>query len=168
MGELRSRPLSGLDEHERDVPVVDDQHSTRVEIMMRRFRDQIAREKADSVQAFLNWTSPYERIAGKDVYLIADFTRFDGDEFVRNAHRALLLREPDEVALRYHLELLQSRQVTKIQLLRIIRASTEGRAAGVPVVGLESIERDATSPRRVRHAKRAGALPENTQENTQN
>ena len=69
-------------------------------------------------------------------YHINDLLRFHGQDFVRNAYRALLLREPDQAGMAQHLAGLASGQFNKIDVLGSLRSSTEGRRTQVKVKGL--------------------------------
>jgi SAM-dependent methyltransferase len=73
---------------------------------------------------------------GNNRYHVNDLLRFHGDEFVRNAYRALLRREPDEAGLAKHLELLASGRFNKLDVLASLHSSSEGRNSGVKLDGL--------------------------------
>jgi len=73
---------------------------------------------------------------GNNRYHVNDLLRFHGDEFVRNAYRALLRREPDEAGLAKHLELLASGRFNKIDVLASLHSSPEGRNSQVKLDGL--------------------------------
>ena len=71
-------------------------------------------------------------------YKLHELLQYDDHEFVWNAYRALLKREPDETGFRGFLERLRSGQRTKIDVLASIRYSPEGRRKNVSVDGLLS------------------------------
>jgi O-antigen chain-terminating methyltransferase len=71
-------------------------------------------------------------------YHINDLLRFHGEDFVRNSYRALLLREPDEAGMAYHLQSLASGRFNKIDVLASLHYSHEGRQSGVTVDGLST------------------------------
>ena len=73
---------------------------------------------------------------GNNRYHVNDLLRFHGDEFVRNAYRALLLREPDEAGMAQHLEQLASGRYNKIDVLASLHSSPEGRSSQVKLDGL--------------------------------
>lgn len=75
-------------------------------------------------------------LAQKDVYTLADFLQFHDDEFVRNAYRALLRRDPDARGHANYLAALRSGHLAKTDILGRIRFSAEGRSVGVRVRGL--------------------------------
>jgi SAM-dependent methyltransferase len=72
----------------------------------------------------------------KNHYHVDDLLRFHGDEFVRNAYRTLLGREPDEAGMAQHLEGLASGRFNKIDVLASLHSSPEGRNAQVKLDGL--------------------------------
>ena len=72
----------------------------------------------------------------KNHYHVNDLLRFHGDEFVRNAYRALLGREPDQAGMAHHLERLASGHVNKIAVLASLLSSPEGRSTQVQLEGL--------------------------------
>lgn len=71
-------------------------------------------------------------------YHVNDLLRFHGEEFVRNSYRALLLREPDEAGMAYHLQSLATGRFNKIDVLASLHYSPEGRQSGVTVTGLST------------------------------
>jgi len=71
-------------------------------------------------------------------YHINDLLRFHGEDFVRNSYRALLLREPDEAGMAYHLQSLASGRFNKIDVLASLHYSHEGRQSGVKIEGLST------------------------------
>lgn len=75
---------------------------------------------------------------GRSRYKLHQLLQYDDHEFVWNAYRALLKREPDETGFKGFLERLRSGQRTKIDVLASIRYSPEGRRKNVGVDGLLS------------------------------
>ena len=71
-------------------------------------------------------------------YHINDLLRFHGEDFVRNAYRALLLREPDEAGMAFHLQSLATGRFNKIDVLASLHNSPEARQSGVTVEGLST------------------------------
>lgn len=69
-------------------------------------------------------------------YKLHELLQYDDHEFVWNAYRALLKREPDETGFKGFLERLVSGQRTKIDVLASIRYSPEGRRKNVSIDGL--------------------------------
>jgi SAM-dependent methyltransferase len=69
-------------------------------------------------------------------YTVKDFLDYHDEDFVRNAYRAMLGREPDAEGGRRFLAMLRSGEFAKAEILGRIRYSPEGRAAGVRVSGL--------------------------------
>lgn len=81
-------------------------------------------------------------------YHVNDLLKYHGRDFVRNAYRAILRREPDEAGLSHHLENLASGRFNKIDILASLRHSPEGERAQVKIAGL-------AWPARVRRLERA-------------
>lgn len=79
---------------------------------------------------------PAFQIHRDDKYHVNDLLMFHGEEFVRNSYRALLLREPDEAGLAYHLQSLASGRFNKIDVLASLHFSPEGRRSRVTLTGL--------------------------------
>ena len=71
-------------------------------------------------------------------YKLHELLQYDNHEFIWNAYRALLKREPDETGFKGFLERLRSGQRTKIDILASIRYSAEGRRKNVTIDGLLS------------------------------
>ena len=75
-------------------------------------------------------------IPRKGEYTVRDFLDYYDEDFVRNAYRGVLGREPDAEGARRYLGMLRAGDVAKVEILGRIRFSPEGRAAGVRVTGL--------------------------------
>ncbi len=129
---------------------------------MRRIRDDVARRKAAAGRAAaamdpapapagaavgaaapLQSTIALPRVpesAGliehKDRYALADFLVFQDEDFVRNAYRGILRREPDANGFAAFLEALRQGRLAKVEVLGRMRYSAEGRTAGVPIRAL--------------------------------
>lgn len=71
-------------------------------------------------------------------YQLHELLQYEDHEFIWNAYRALLKREPDETGFKGFLERLRSGQRTKIDVLASIRYSPEGRRRKVSLDGLLS------------------------------
>lgn len=69
-------------------------------------------------------------------YSIADFTAFEGPQFIRCAYRGILGREPDLTGREHFETAIGSGRLSKVEVLGRIRYSPEGRARGVRVSGL--------------------------------
>ncbi len=63
--------------------------------------------------------------------------RLEREDFVRGAYRALLRREPEWFGLEQWVKALQSNAVTKLQIIRGIAESPEGKHNNVRLVGLD-------------------------------
>ena len=71
-----------------------------------------------------------------DIYHVNDLLKYHDRDFVRNAYRAILNRDPDEAGFRDNLNLLRSGAFNKIDILASLRYSDEGKFNGVNVSGL--------------------------------
>jgi len=71
-----------------------------------------------------------------DHYHISDLLKYHDRDFVWNAYRALLKREPDSEGLTAFLEKLRSGRFNKIDVLASLRFSPEGRRRQVTIDGL--------------------------------
>lgn len=69
-------------------------------------------------------------------YHINDLLQYHGADFVRNAYRAILNREPDAAGWARHLDNLASGRFNKIDILASLRYSPEGERARVKIAGL--------------------------------
>lgn len=70
-------------------------------------------------------------------YHVNDLLQYHGGDFVRNAYRAILKREPDPAGLAQHLRNLASGRFNKIDILASLRFSPEGERARVKISGLK-------------------------------
>ena len=131
-----------------------DQSDIDVDALMRQIRADIAaREHAGAGHAYAanaHGSGPVELdrvalgrfpisagiIAHQERYRLADFFVYHDEDFVANAYRGLLRREPDATGATQYLARLRSGELAKVEILGRIRYSKEGRAAAVPVRGL--------------------------------
>jgi len=67
---------------------------------------------------------------------LGDLLPYQDEDFIRNAYRAILKREPDTEALNEWLSRLRSGELNKIEILGGITRSKEGREGNVKVKGL--------------------------------
>ena len=69
-------------------------------------------------------------------YHLNELLQYHDRDFVRNAYRALLKREPDDTGYDHYLEGLRGGRLTKQDIIVVLRASPEGRNKGVQIDGL--------------------------------
>jgi len=69
-------------------------------------------------------------------YHISDFLKYHDHQFVINAYRGIIRREPDSEGLTHFLSHLRSGKMTKAVILGRLRYSPEGRATNVKINGL--------------------------------
>ncbi|HEX6650571.1 MAG TPA: methyltransferase domain-containing protein [Pyrinomonadaceae bacterium] len=80
--------------------------------------------------------SPEFMFHSNDSYHVNDLLKYHDRDFIKNAYRAILKRDPDETGFLHNLKLLQSGALNKIDILASLRYSEEGKHNGVPVSGL--------------------------------
>jgi O-antigen chain-terminating methyltransferase len=88
--------------------------------------------------SLLRAPDPGPTIERRESYADADFLEYQDEDFVRNAYRAILKRDPDPEGRRHYLSLLRSGALSKRGILSRLRYSPEGRTANVEVTGLRS------------------------------
>lgn len=72
----------------------------------------------------------------RDHYKLSDLLGFHDEVFVRNAYAVILKREPDDAGFVEYLGNLRSGRYSKIDIIRSLRFSPEGRRANVAIEGL--------------------------------
>lgn len=73
---------------------------------------------------------------GNYAYHVNDLLKYHDRDFVSNAYRAILKREPDEEGFLQNIKLLRTGVFNKIDILASLLYSDEGKAAGVTITGL--------------------------------
>ena len=76
--------------------------------------------------------------AADNRYHVNDLLKYHDREFIWNAYKAILKREPDQQGLKTFLALLRSGKRNKIDILASLHSSAEGRRAKVTVEGLST------------------------------
>ena len=72
----------------------------------------------------------------REQYELSDLLGYHDEAFIRNAYRVILKREPDDSGFVKYLDNLRSGRYSKIDILRSLRFSPEGRNANVQIKGL--------------------------------
>ena len=72
----------------------------------------------------------------REEYQLSELLAYHDDAFVRNAYEAILKREADDTGLAQYLQMLRNGRHSKIDILRSLRYSPEGRRANVTIRGL--------------------------------
>jgi SAM-dependent methyltransferase len=90
-------------------------------------------ELEKQVMAGPAWTGEMEPLTPVDK---AGLLHFQGEEFLLEAYRAILCREPDPEGSRVYLEKLLTGRLTRVDILGRLRYSAEGRRLKVKVPGL--------------------------------
>lgn len=123
-----------------------------VEDVMRKIREVVDGTENDSScikttqnSMFLSRIADQPKFEYKQdgIYALEDFLKYHDEEFVINAYRGILNREPDEQGYANFLSKLRQAELNKIQILRNLRYSQEGKHKNVTVKGL-------TRPSRIR------------------
>ena len=99
---------------------------------------------SESHAAYLNQSQDFSRLrlqpafepSADNRYHLNDLLKYHDRDFVWNAYRAILKREPDETGLKDFLERLRSGTRNKIDILASLSASAEGKRANVTIEGL--------------------------------
>ena len=111
-----------------------------VQRLMHEIRARVASENGSSeshnppATAQTNGNPKQARQAGH--YHVNELLGFHGEDFVRNAYRVLLDREPDEAGVAHHMDQLASGRFNKIDVLSSLHSSPEGRQSQVKLSGL--------------------------------
>lgn len=72
----------------------------------------------------------------REEYQLGELLAFHDEEFIRNAYKAMLRREPDDHGFSQYLGNLRSGRYSKIDILTSLRFSPEGEKANVRIEGL--------------------------------
>lgn len=75
-------------------------------------------------------------ITKKARYSLDEFLAYHDDDFIRNAYRALLGREPDIEGASHFLGKIRSGELSRTEVIGRMRYSPEGKSAGVRIDGL--------------------------------
>src|SRR6266498_1079486 len=79
---------------------------------------------------------PEFRLRHDKDYHVDDLLKYHGTDFVRNAYRVILRREPDSDGWARHLEALASGRLNKIDVLSSLHYSAEGETLPIKISGL--------------------------------
>jgi 2-polyprenyl-3-methyl-5-hydroxy-6-metoxy-1,4-benzoquinol methylase len=108
-----------------------------VQRLMHEIRGSVATESRPANQENSQSPGPSNgNLTAGNHYHVNDLLRFHGEDFVRNAYRALLCRDPDEAGMAHHLDGLASGRFNKIDVLASLHSSAEGRSSHVQLDGL--------------------------------
>jgi len=67
---------------------------------------------------------------------IEEFLKYDGEKFIKNAYKGILLREADEQGVNLYLSQLRTGKLNKVQVLASLRYSKEGKEKRINIPGL--------------------------------
>lgn len=124
---------------------VDREEIVDADAVMSRVRVELAKRAAATDGWFdpstemvtgARWRPAAPRLPIMDQFTLADFLRFDDEDFIDVAYRTLLRRPANDEGSRSCLDALQRGAVSKVEVLGSIRFSEEGRRQSVHVDGL--------------------------------
>ena len=108
-----------------------------IDQLMTRIRQEVARRKQQLANPMATLSPPVEESSVPSSPGLGELLRQENDEaFVTHAYRALLRREPDPDGLQSCLTSLENGAATRIDILRAICSSEEGRKIKAEVRGL--------------------------------
>ena len=70
---------------------------------------------------------------------VHELVKFDGEDFIKNAYKAILERDPDTSGYDHYLYILKTGSLSKVEILRKLRYSPEGQQKRVKIKGLHFI-----------------------------
>jgi O-antigen chain-terminating methyltransferase len=129
----------------RQSVVSDSGNALDVDAVMSRVRHEMAKRGAgtegwfdplDETVTGAHWRPAAPRLPDRDQFALADFLRFDDEDFVDVAYRTLLRRPANDEGSRSYLDALRHGAASKVEVLGSIRFSDEGRRHSVHVDGL--------------------------------
>ena len=101
---------------------------------------QLTTQGFDSLLTPRDWSFPALKLQPalekRDEYQLSDLLGFHDEAFLRNAYQVILKRDPDDAGFVQYLKNLRSGRYSKIDILRSLRFSAEGRKANVSIKGL--------------------------------
>ena len=111
-----------------------------VQRLMHEIRARVASENGSSASQNVPTTAPTngnpKQARQARHYHVNELLGFHGEDFVRNAYRVLLDREPDEAGVAHHMDQLASGRFNKIDVLSSLHSSPEGSKSQVKLSGL--------------------------------
>jgi len=129
----------------RQSVVSDSGKALDVDAVMSQVRHEMARRGAategwfdpvDETVTGAHWRPAAPRLPERDQFALADFLRFDDEDFIDVAYRTLLRRPANDEGSSSYLDALRHGAVSKVEVLGSIRFSDEGRRQAVHVDGL--------------------------------
>ncbi len=100
--------------------------------IMRKIKQKIKREVN-------KYQEPVLQAVPLAYYKVTDFTQYDDIAFITNIYRGILQREPDEKGMQLYLNKLRTGELSKIEILSLIRLSEEGKFKNIRILGIKNI-----------------------------
>ena len=93
-------------------------------------------ERAGGKQKLPRWEPRKRPLPTKQEYVLGDFLQFSDADFLESTYRSLLRRPADAFGREHFLAALRAGELSKVEVLGLIRFSEEGKRCGVHVDGL--------------------------------
>lgn len=111
-----------------------------IDEIMKKIRQEVARRKlTDHSPGMTARDASETEIHGlglRKMFSIGDFTKYNDEQFIKNAYRSILQREPDQVGGHDYLTKLRHGNLSKTEILGRLRYSKEGRSKHIRIQGL--------------------------------
>ena len=125
---------------------MDEKQSVDVDALLRRVRSQaaagvgagaaVSELRSPSVRPNAELASSQAKDEGSEGTTLLSLLSLQDEEFLHNAYRRILLRDPDPSGREYFLSALRGGSLSKLDVLVSLRFSEEGRRASVHIPGL--------------------------------
>jgi len=103
-----------------------------IDAIMERIREEVRAQEQGRADPH-----PHQAPSGSGSIRCRDLLRFEDEEFLQQAYRALLHRMPEAEGLEFWLHKLRQLGWSKVEIIWDIRSSREGQVHGVPIRGLK-------------------------------
>ena len=109
-----------------------------VDEIMKKIREEVNKKKAWQNSFTYKFKFKFRKYISKyhEYFLLEDFLKYNGEEFVKHAYLEILKRTPDPEGFNYYFSELKNNSLNKIEILGQIRYSKEGRGKKVCIKGL--------------------------------
>ena len=109
-----------------------------IEEVMKKIREEVNKRKAHQNGFIYKFTHKFRKYISKyhEYFLLEDFLKYNGDEFIKHAYLGILKRTPDPEGFNYYFTELKNNILNKTEILGHIRYSKEGREKKIRIKGL--------------------------------